>query len=244
MRSGTNGSGKRGICRFYFVFALLGLRIRAEEITADGRIDAVIETADMLFLFGFELFDTAENALAQIGDREYFLKYRDCGKKIVLVGVSFDAETRNIGRWVRVSTGHGGETQSPETRESMAFDTIAAAQNLKRRFEAQRQQRLALHARAVKECDTIVQMIKTDFNPRSMYLWGSLLHPEQFDENSDIDIAVEGLDSASALFALTGKALDMTNQPLDIVELEHVGPPDRESILSKGRLVHERSQSV
>jgi len=71
-----------------------------EEGTGDGRIDAVIETADMLFLFGFELFDTAENALAQIRDREYFLKYRDCGKKIVLIGVSLDAETRNIGRWV------------------------------------------------------------------------------------------------------------------------------------------------
>ena len=69
----------------------------------------------MLFLFEFKLFDAAENALAQIGDREYFLKYRDCGKKIVLVGVSFDAETRNIGRWVRVSMGHGGEMRSPET---------------------------------------------------------------------------------------------------------------------------------
>ena len=143
-----------------------------------------------------------------------------------------------------MSTGHGGEMQSPETRESMAFDTIAAVQNLKRRFEAQRRQRLALHARAVKECDAIVQMIKTDFNPRSIHLWGSLLHPEQFDENSDTDIAVEGLDSASAWFALTGKALAMTNLPLDIVELEHLGPPDRESILSKGRLVHERSRSV
>jgi len=35
----------------------------------------------------------------------------------------------------------------------MSFDTIAAAQNLKRRFKAQRQQRLALHARAAKESE-------------------------------------------------------------------------------------------
>jgi len=40
------------------------------------------------------------------------------------------------------------------------------------------------------------------------------------------------------------KALAMTNLPLDIVELEYLGPPDRESILSKGRLVHERSRST
>jgi hypothetical protein len=85
---------------FYLVFALLGLRIKAEEKTADGRIDAVIETADTVFLFEFKLFDTAENALTQIRESEYSLKYRDCGKKIVLVGVSFDAETKNIGRWV------------------------------------------------------------------------------------------------------------------------------------------------
>jgi hypothetical protein len=93
----------------------------------------------------------------------------------------------------------------------MAFDHVAAAQNLKRRFESQRQQRLALHARAVKECDAIAQMIKTDFNPYRIYQWGSLLHPEQFDENSDTDMAVEGLDSASVWFALTGKALAMAN---------------------------------
>jgi predicted nucleotidyltransferase len=84
----------------------------------------------------------------------------------------------------------------------------------------------------------------SDLNPHSIHLWGSLLHPEQFDENSDIDIAVEGLDSPSAWFALTGKALAMTNLPLDIVELEYVGPPDRVSIIRKGKLVHERLQSI
>jgi hypothetical protein len=52
------------------------------------------------------------------------------------------------------------------------------------------------------------------------------------------------LNSASAWFALTGKALAMTNLLLDIVELEHLGPPDRESILRKGWLVHERSRST
>ena len=52
------------------------------------------------------------------------------------------------------------------------------------------------------------------------------------------------LDSASAWFALTGKALAMTNLPLDIVELEYVGPPDRVSIIRKGKLVHERLQSI
>ena len=34
-----------------------------------------------------------------------------------------------------------------------------------------------MHARAVKECDAIVQTIKTDLNPRSIYLWGSPLRP-------------------------------------------------------------------
>jgi len=124
------------------------------------------------------------------------------------------------------------------------IDVSRARANLDRKYEARRLHSTELFRAATEDSRAIVEYIGSAYRPSRIYQWGSLLHAEQFDENSDIDIAVEGLDSASALFALTGKALDMTNQPLDIVELEHVGPPDRESILSKGRLVHERSQSV
>jgi len=81
---------------FYIVFTLIGLRIKAEVKTADGRIDAVIETDTHIYIFEFKLFDTAKNALKQIEDKKYYEKYELSKKKIVLIGVGFDKETRNI----------------------------------------------------------------------------------------------------------------------------------------------------
>jgi hypothetical protein len=76
------------------------LRIDAEVRTDRGRIDAVAQTADTVYLFEFKLQGTAEEALDQIRTHEYALKYRDCGKRLRRFGVAFDPETRNIGRWV------------------------------------------------------------------------------------------------------------------------------------------------
>ncbi len=85
---------------FYLVFTLLGLRIDAEVKTNKGRIDALLQTGEKIFLFEFKLYDSAEVALAQIKTREYFQRYRHSHKPLVLVGVAFDSETRNIGNWV------------------------------------------------------------------------------------------------------------------------------------------------
>jgi hypothetical protein len=81
---------------FYIVFTLIGLRISAEIKTADGRIDAVIETDSHIYIFEFKLFDTAETALKQIEDKRYYEKYELNKKEIVLIGVGFDKDTRNI----------------------------------------------------------------------------------------------------------------------------------------------------
>ncbi len=85
-------------------------------------------------------------------------------------------------------------------------------------------------------------MIIKKYNPKRIYQWGSLLHPEQFSEISDIDIAVEGIGSAETFFKLFGEADAMTKAPLDLVELEKVEPVHRESIIRKGRLIYERKK--
>ena len=81
---------------FYAVFVLIGARIQAECWTNRGRVDAVVETANGVFVFEFKLNDTAEAAMRQIGDRGYYEKYLRAGKKLTLVGVAFDAEMRNL----------------------------------------------------------------------------------------------------------------------------------------------------
>ncbi len=82
---------------FYLIFSLLGLRIQAEVTTNRGRIDAVVELKESVYIFEFKLFGTHQEALAQIKERRYYEKYLDSGKKIILVGAAFDPEERNIG---------------------------------------------------------------------------------------------------------------------------------------------------
>ena len=81
---------------FYIVFTLLGFKINTEVKTNTGRIDAVIETATHIYIFEFKLFDTAKNAMRQIEDKKYFEKYLLKKKQIMLLGVGFDKNTKNI----------------------------------------------------------------------------------------------------------------------------------------------------
>ena len=85
---------------FYIVFTMLGLRIQAEVVTNQGRIDAVIELANSVYVFEFKLSGTKEDALEQINRKQYAQKYQDTSKQLVLVGVEFDQKTRNIGEWI------------------------------------------------------------------------------------------------------------------------------------------------
>ncbi len=88
------------------VFALLGLHIKAEERTNKGRIDAVIETEDGIYLFEFKMVSAdaekaADEALNQIRDNAYFEKYlkNPEGKNLIPIGVGFDVDGRGITGW-------------------------------------------------------------------------------------------------------------------------------------------------
>lgn len=122
------------------------------------------------------------------------------------------------------------------------FDIASAAQTLFDRDAEARERRRRLHEQAAADCARIIEMILRDFRPRRVLQWGSLLEPESFDENSDIDIAVEGLEGAQPFLDLHGRAFRMTDFPLDIVELERTDPLSRDSILSRGKVVYERDR--
>ncbi|MFP4395770.1 MAG: AAA family ATPase [Anaerolineales bacterium] len=86
---------------FYLIFKLMGLQIGAEVRTNRGRIDAVIELDEGVFIFEFKLDGTAEAALAQIAARGYDEQYRRVEKQkpIYHIGVAFGTETRSIIEW-------------------------------------------------------------------------------------------------------------------------------------------------
>lgn len=87
---------------FYLVFKLMGQFTQAEVRTAKGRADAVVKTADYIYVFEFKLNGTAEEALKQIDDKGYLLPYTLDGRRLIKVGVAFDAEKRNLGEWLIV----------------------------------------------------------------------------------------------------------------------------------------------
>ena len=84
---------------FYMIFLLLGLNISAEMKTNKGRIDAVIELQDDIYIFEFKLDGAASTALQQTKDKEYAEKYRSRDKAITLVGANFDFDQRKITEW-------------------------------------------------------------------------------------------------------------------------------------------------
>ena len=84
---------------FFAIFMLLGISITAESKTNNGRIDAVAANDDFVFVFEFKLDKSEEIAMDQIKDHDYYRRYMNSGKKIILVGVNFDKDAGQIDRW-------------------------------------------------------------------------------------------------------------------------------------------------
>ena len=84
---------------FYLVFKLMGQFCDAEVRSARGRADAVVKTKDYIYVFEFKLDGSADEALAQIDSKGYLIPYTADERLLVKVGVSFDADERNVGEW-------------------------------------------------------------------------------------------------------------------------------------------------
>jgi Predicted AAA-ATPase/PD-(D/E)XK nuclease superfamily len=83
---------------FYSHFAALGLDIRLEDTTHQGRIDMVVLFNGQVLVFEFKVVELVPEgrALQQIKDRGYADKYKSRGERMHLIGVEFSRERRNI----------------------------------------------------------------------------------------------------------------------------------------------------
>jgi hypothetical protein len=84
----------------FIVAKLMGLYVKVEYHTSEGRIDLVLQTEAYTYVMEFKLDGTAEEALAQINDKNYALPFAADNRKLVKVGVNFSSKTRNIERWI------------------------------------------------------------------------------------------------------------------------------------------------
>jgi len=95
---------------FWQLFTLMGQFVQTEVKNNKGRADAVVKTADSIYVFEFKMDDnaTAEEALAQINSKDYAIPYTTdhistgsmTTRKIVKIGVEFSQKERGVKRWL------------------------------------------------------------------------------------------------------------------------------------------------
>ena len=83
---------------FYSYFAALGFDVRVEDATNHGRIDMTIKLPERIFLIEFKVVEILPEgrALQQLQQKAYADKYRQTGLPIVLLGVEFSRESKNV----------------------------------------------------------------------------------------------------------------------------------------------------
>ncbi len=79
----------------FITLNLIGVYLKAEVQTNKGRIDAVIETEKFVYILEFKI-GQAKEAMQQIKDKKYYEKYLATKKDIILLGIGFKKEDRNI----------------------------------------------------------------------------------------------------------------------------------------------------
>ncbi len=83
---------------FYGYVSGLDVSVTVEDSSNRGRLDMAMQAGSHVYLFEFKAWqeNRAGSALAQLKERDYAAKYRHLGLPIHLVGVEFNAQTRNV----------------------------------------------------------------------------------------------------------------------------------------------------
>ena len=84
----------------YAVTTQSGLKEVCRE-TGSGRIDMMVAAGEWIYVIEFKLNKTADDAMQQIENKDYALKYRKEDYRIMLVGVNFDFNAGNISNWLK-----------------------------------------------------------------------------------------------------------------------------------------------
>jgi len=58
-----------------------------------------VTIGDTTYIFEFKLNKSADEAIAQIKKKNYAAKYAASGRRVILFGVNFDSEKRQIDDW-------------------------------------------------------------------------------------------------------------------------------------------------
>ena len=84
----------------YLIFTMLNFYVRTQVKVAGGRVDMVVTMPDTTYVFELKVSGTAREALEQIDQKGYAFPYQAEGRRVVKVGVKFNADTRVPEEWV------------------------------------------------------------------------------------------------------------------------------------------------
>ncbi|HAK95998.1 MAG TPA: DNA polymerase subunit beta [Planctomycetes bacterium] len=96
--------------------------------------------------------------------------------------------------------------------------------------------REALIARARASARDVARLLVREFGAKRVWLFGSLAAGAGFRRNSDIDLAVEGLDPDD-FFRAVGRSLGVSEFSIDLKPMEELPPAWREKILTEGEVL-------
>ena len=72
---------------------------RSSVLTSRGRIDMLVTFPDKVYVIEFKCNQSTATALRQIHAQGYATPFQESGKKVILLGVNFDTELRNVQAW-------------------------------------------------------------------------------------------------------------------------------------------------
>ena len=81
---------------FRLFMEMLGAKVAAEEGSAFGYADAIVETRKFVWVFEFKFNKSTKAAIRQIRDKGYADQYKGDKRPVTLVGVNFRTVKRNI----------------------------------------------------------------------------------------------------------------------------------------------------
>lgn len=83
----------------FIIFKLMGFYTEAEYHTSQGRIDLTVKTDRYIYVMEFKFEGSAEDALAQIEEKNYAAPFATDSRTVYKIGVNFSNKTRNIEAW-------------------------------------------------------------------------------------------------------------------------------------------------
>jgi hypothetical protein len=78
---------------------MLNVYVRTQVKCFRGRIDMVVWMPDTIYIFELKVNGTAQQALQQIDSKGYAMPYSTDGRRVMKVGVKFNADTRTPEEW-------------------------------------------------------------------------------------------------------------------------------------------------